>query len=69
MFPTNVGTADKAVRVAIGVALLAWWFLAPGMGWRWVPLVLAIVALATAATATCPLYTILGINTCGRKKP
>lgn len=68
MFKTNVGTADRVIRILLGVALLALWYLSPGLGWRWVPLVLGIVALATGFLATCPLYTLLGLNTCPLKK-
>ncbi len=68
MFKTNVGGIDRVIRILLGIALLAWWYLAPGMGLRWVPLVLGIVALATGILSTCPLYSILGINTCPMKK-
>lgn len=68
MFKTNVGTADRAIRIILGLALIAWWYLAPGMGLRWVPLLLGIVALATGILSTCPLYSLLGINTCPVKK-
>ncbi|WP_284162903.1 DUF2892 domain-containing protein [Frigidibacter sp. SD6-1] len=68
MFKTNVGTADRAIRILLGVALIALWFFAPGFGWRWVPLVLGIVALATGLMRTCPLYSLLGLNTCPLKQ-
>lgn len=68
MFKTNVGSTDRVIRILIGLALLAWWYLAPGMGLRWLPLVLGIVALATGLMSTCPLYSTLGINTCPLKK-
>ena len=32
--------------------------------WGWI----GVVPLATAALGWCPLYTVLGINTCGLKK-
>ncbi|OYX41785.1 MAG: hypothetical protein B7Z02_14355 [Rhodobacterales bacterium 32-67-9] len=68
MFKTNVGSTDRVIRILVGLALLAWWYFAPGMGLRWLPLVLGIVALATGLMSTCPLYSILGINTCPLKK-
>ncbi len=68
MFNTNVGSTDRMIRIILGIVLLAVWFLAPGYGLRWVPLVLGIVALATGALSTCPLYSLLGINTCSTKK-
>jgi len=68
MFKTNVGGIDRILRIVVGVALLAWWFLAPGMSLRWLLLVLGLVALATGLMSTCPLYSILGISTCPLKK-
>ncbi|MDI3335952.1 DUF2892 domain-containing protein [Defluviimonas aestuarii] len=68
MFKTNVGGIDRVIRILLGLALLAWWYFAPGMGLRWLPLVLGIVALGTGLMSTCPLYSLLGINTCPLKK-
>jgi hypothetical protein len=68
MFKTNVGGIDRVIRILLGIALLAWWFFAPGMGLRWVPLALGIVALGTGLMSTCPLYSLLGLNTCPLKK-
>lgn len=68
MFKTNVGGIDRVIRILLGLALLAWWFFAPGMGLRWVPLVLGIIALGTGLMSTCPLYSLLGLNTCPLKK-
>jgi hypothetical protein len=56
----NVGTADKALRTLIGLALIAMVFVGPQTPWGWIGLVL----LATAAMSWCPLYTVLGIRTC-----
>jgi hypothetical protein len=68
MFKTNVGGIDRIIRIAVGLALIAWWYLAPGMGLRWLPLVLGVVALGTGVMSTCPLYSLLGLNTCPVKK-
>ncbi len=68
MFKTNVGNIDRVLRIVLGLALIAWWYFSPGMGLRWLPLVLGIVALGTGLMSTCPLYSILGINTCPLKK-
>ncbi|PPB81725.1 Protein of unknown function (DUF2892) [Albidovulum inexpectatum] len=68
MFKHNVGTTDRIIRIVVGLALIAWWYFSPGMGLRWLPLVLGIIALATGLLSTCPLYSILGINTCPMKK-
>ncbi|GLH71347.1 hypothetical protein GETHPA_28800 [Geothrix rubra] len=61
----NVGSADKAVRIVIGLALLSLLFLLEGKA-RWFGLI-GIVPLLTAFTGFCPLYSLLGVNTCPRK--
>ena len=58
----NVGTADKVVRVLIGLALLSLLVLVEGP-WKWLGLA-GIVPLATAAFGYCPLYSLLGMSTC-----
>jgi len=63
MFPKNVGPADRVVRVILGIALLAFFFLVPTSPWHWVGL-LGIVPLLTAAIGSCPLYTLLGLSSC-----
>jgi len=68
MFKTNVGGLDRILRIVLGVALIAWWYVSPGMGLRWLLLVLGIVALGTGLMSSCPLYSILGLNTCPMKK-
>jgi Protein of unknown function (DUF2892) len=56
----NEGLLDRALRVAAGLLLIG---LAAtntiGM-WGYI----GIVPLLTGAVGTCPLYAILGINTC-----
>ncbi len=61
----NVGSADKAIRIVIGLALLSLLFLLDGKA-RWFGLI-GLVPLLTAFTGFCPLYTLLGVNTCPRK--
>jgi len=63
MFKVNEGTADRAVRVVLGIALVAL-ALTKGYLWAWI----GIVPILTGATGICPLYSLLGINTCGMKK-
>jgi hypothetical protein len=63
MFKKNEGTADRALRVILGLALLAGFLLMPEASYRWAFLI-GIVPLATGLIGSCPLYTILGINTC-----
>jgi hypothetical protein len=70
--PTNVGAIDKTVRTVIGavagvisLAVLTGQLsgpaaIAPALG------VVALILLGTAATSICPLYSMLGVNTCPR---
>jgi hypothetical protein len=56
----NEGTTDKVIRIVIGLVIIiivgfvmqSWWGL------------LGIVPLITGIASRCPLYSILGINTC-----
>ena len=64
---TNVGTADRIIRVMLGLALLSAIFLLDGKE-RWFGLI-GIVPLLTAIVRFCPLYTVLGIRTCAAPKP
>lgn len=56
----NMGTADRAIRVIIGLVLLSLVFIGPQTAWGFI----GIIPLATAAIGNCPLYSILGIKTC-----
>ena len=68
MFKTNVGGVDRILRIVVGVALLAWFFVDQGQGfWHYAKLI-GIVPLATALMASCPLYSVLGVSTCPMKK-
>ena len=56
----NVGGMDTFLRVVVGVGLLTLVFMGPKSLWG----LLGLVPLATAALGRCPLYTIVGVNTC-----
>jgi Protein of unknown function (DUF2892) len=60
----NVGGIDRVLRAGAGLALIAWALLG-GPVWAWI----GVVPLATSLIGFCPVYPILGINTCGTKKP
>lgn len=63
----NVGGADKAIRIVMGIALLALALFAPvEIVWRVVAGVLSAIALVTALIGFCPLNSLLGIDTCKR---
>ena len=67
MLKTNVGGIDRVLRILVGLALIAGYFLNPDATYRWAYL-LGIIPLATGLMSTCPLYSILGISTCPMKK-
>ncbi|MFT7723510.1 MAG: DUF2892 domain-containing protein [Roseateles sp.] len=58
----NEGTLDRSLRVIAGLALIALAATSTVGAWGW----LGVVPLATGAAGFCPLYTLLGINTCRR---
>lgn len=55
----NVGSADKIVRLVIGIAIIAWGIFAQS----WWGLV-GIIPLFTATINWCPLYLPFGISSC-----
>ncbi|MBN9670255.1 YgaP family membrane protein [Roseibium aggregatum] len=66
---TNVGTLDRILRAALGLALLYLAFLS-GIQFFAGPLskfgatVIGIVMFVTSVTRLCPLYAIFGVKTC-----
>jgi hypothetical protein len=69
MFKINEGSADRVIRVVLGVVLLALYFMGTVTGTLgWVALVVGVIALATGAVGFCPLYAVLGLSTCPVKK-
>lgn len=59
---TNVGGVDRTVRIVLGLVLLSWLFVGE-VDLRWVGAI-GIVPLATGLMGFCPLYRLLGLNTC-----
>jgi len=56
----NEGSIDRVLRVILGLALISIVFIGPKTMWGWV----GVVPLVTGLVGMCPLYAILGINTC-----
>ena len=56
----NEGTLDRALRVILGLVLIALVFVGPQTPWGWI----GLVPLLTGMVGMCPLYSVLGINTC-----
>ncbi len=68
MFKTNEGTIDRALRIIVGLALLAWYFMDQGQGFWHSAKLIGIIPLATGLLGTCPLYSIFGFSTCPMRK-
>ena len=60
----NVGSADRAVRIALGIGLLAMVFVGPQTPWGW----LGLIPLGTALVGWCPLYAMIGISSYRTRK-
>lgn len=60
----NVGGIDRILRVVIGLAILSLVFIGPQNPWGW----LGLIPIITAALSYCPLYSIVGMNSCAVKK-
>lgn len=56
----NVGGLDKVLRIAAGVVLLLLGVLGP-LGWWGL---IGLVPLLTGLMGNCPVYSLLGMNTC-----
>ena len=56
----NVGGIDRAARIIIGALLIGLAVAGTIGAWGWI----GVVPLATGMLGTCPLYRILGLNTC-----
>jgi len=59
----NVGTTEKIIRIILGLVFIwvgltysPWWYI------------IATILLLTAAIGWCPLYKVVGINTCKQKE-
>lgn len=65
----NMGGADRIIRIIIAavVGVLYWQGIIEGT-LAYVLLAVAGVFLLTSFVSFCPLYTILGLNTCRVKK-
>lgn len=56
----NVGAIDKIIRVVVGIVLIALAAIGTIGLWGWI----GVVPLLTGLFNFCPLYNLLGINTC-----
>jgi Protein of unknown function (DUF2892) len=61
---TNDGIIDRAIRIVVGLALIAvaLGYFGPtyASAWGWI----GILPLVTGVSGWCPAYSVLGIKTC-----
>ena len=59
LFKKNVGKIDRVIRVVVGIILVGnvFYALQHPIGW------LGVILIVTGIVGTCPLYSIIGINT------
>lgn len=56
---TNVGATDKLIRIVAGIVLII-----IGIFYSKIWVIIGLIPLITGLIGYCPLYTLLGINTC-----
>jgi hypothetical protein len=65
----NVGNADKLIRLILAVVFGALYFSGTVTGtFGYVLLVLGGIFVVTSLVGFCPLYALVGLNTCPPKK-
>lgn len=60
----NEGAVDRTIRVIGGIGILSLAFIGPQTPWAY----LGVIPLLTGIVGFCPLYAVLGVNTCGARK-
>ena len=60
----NVGGIDRALRLIVGVALIAATLMGVIGSWGWI----GVLPLATGLFSSCPAYKIIGFSSCPVKK-
>jgi hypothetical protein len=56
----NTGSADRILRIVIGLGLLSITVIGPKTLWG----LIGIIPIITASFSFCPLYTVIGMSTC-----
>lgn len=59
----NVGIVDRIIRSFVGIAAAVVAVYLDSL-WSLIPAVIAVIALATAISGRCGLYSLFRINTC-----
>lgn len=65
----NMGSADRIIRILLAVVVSVLYFTKTITGTLGIVLlVLSGIFLVTSLVSFCPLYTLIGLNTCPAKK-
>ncbi len=56
----NVGGIDRGARIVVGLGLIGLTLMGTVGSWGWI----GVVPLLTGVFSFCPLYTLIGLNTC-----
>ncbi|MDY7218411.1 DUF2892 domain-containing protein [Denitrificimonas sp. JX-1] len=59
----NIGSIERSLRIIVGLILVVLALFDIIGWWGWV----GLIPILTGALGTCPLYSILGVSTCGGK--
>ncbi|MDD2754945.1 MAG: DUF2892 domain-containing protein [Methanothrix sp.] len=64
----NVGMVDRVIRIILGIILL-YLFLVNMVAapWSYLVALIGLILLGTGIVGSCPLYSMLGMNTMGKK--
>lgn len=64
----NMGTADKTIRIVIALVIGFLYYKGTITGTIGIVLIaLAVVFVLTSFISFCPIYSLIGVNTCNRK--
>ena len=59
-FKTNEGTADRVLRIVVGIVGLSLTVVGPKTSWG----LFGLIPLVTGLVGNCPLYSVFGLSTC-----
>lgn len=63
MFKRNEGNLDRGLRILAGLILIGLAATGTVGVWGWI----GVIPLATGLMGWCPLYNLIGLNTCARR--
>ena len=59
MLKQNEGNIDRALRIIVGLVLISMVFFGLKTNWGWI----GLIPLITGIVGSCPVYSVLGLNT------